>query len=112
MMIDSPPAHVDADLERLLARIVPAFRAEAVYLFGLRAREDSRGDSDYDLLVVVPDDTPAKQCNVIAGFEATRGLGIAADVFPCRRSRFERYKDEVGTLTYTARHYGRLVYGR
>jgi predicted nucleotidyltransferase len=49
--------HTDA-LDRAIGRIVDAMRPEAIYLFGSHARGDAGADSDYDLLVIVPDDTP------------------------------------------------------
>lgn len=103
---------IDRNLSYLLNRIVPAVRAEAVYLFGSRVRGEQREDSDYDLLVVVPDDTPRECLGAVAGYETIRGAGIPADVILCRRSGFDRSKDRVGTLSYEAFHNGRLVYGQ
>lgn len=40
------PLAQDPDLAVLLGRIVPALRAEAVYLFGSRARGEVREGSD------------------------------------------------------------------
>jgi hypothetical protein len=106
------PGFEDAQLSRLLDRIVRAYRPEAVYLFGSRAEGRARPDSDWDLLVVVPDDTPHDKLSVVAGYEAIRGAGVAADVIPTRRSRFERLKDQAGTLSYDAARRGQLVYGK
>ena len=39
----------------LCDRLVFALRADAIWLFGSRARGDARPDSDFDLLVVLPD---------------------------------------------------------
>jgi uncharacterized protein len=110
MVVLSPPAAEERALRGLLDRIVPAFRPQAVYLFGSRAEAQARSDSDWDLLVVVSDDTPIERLTVVAGYEAIRGSGIAADVIPTRRSRFEALKDQVGSLSYVASHRGRLVY--
>ena len=49
--------HTDA-LDRAIGRIVDTMQPEAIYLFGSHARGDAGADSDYDLLVIVPDDTP------------------------------------------------------
>jgi predicted nucleotidyltransferase len=108
------PSDVDIDhrLELLLSRIVPALHPEAVYLLGSRARGTAHQDSDYDLLVVVPDTTLPDHVNPVAGYAVIRGLGIPADIIPCHRTGFDRAKDRVGTLCYEATHYGRLVYGR
>jgi predicted nucleotidyltransferase len=49
--LDSP---VLADIVR---RLVAAYGPERIYLFGSMARGDAGPDSDYDVLVVVADDT-------------------------------------------------------
>jgi uncharacterized protein len=90
---------------------VKAMRPEAIYLFGSRAEDREGPDSDYDLLVVMPDETPADRLGAVAGYEAVRGTGIAADVLPCRRRAFERNKLRPGTLSYVAWRRGRRVYG-
>src|SRR5271167_333468 len=105
------PATEEQALRALLNRIVPVFQPQAVYLFGSRAEGRAGLESDWDSLVVVPDDTPAKRLTVLAGYEAVRGTGVTADVVPTRRSRFEVLKEQVGSLSYAAWHRGRLVYG-
>ena len=52
--------HTDA-LDRAIGRIVDTMQPEAIYLFGSHARGDAGADSDYDLLVIVPDDTPTRE---------------------------------------------------
>lgn len=95
----------------LLKRIVPALAPEAVYLFGSRARGDASRDSDFDLLVIVPDETPRDKIRLTSTYSLSRGTGVPADVIACRRSWFERQRGEVGTLGYKAVHEGKLVYG-
>jgi uncharacterized protein len=58
-------------------------------------------ESDWDLLVVVPDDTPHEHLTVVAGYEAVRGTGPRR-CRPTRRSRFEALKEQVGSLSYAA----------
>jgi predicted nucleotidyltransferase len=101
----------DPNLDRLLDAIVPAMSAEAVYLFGSRARGEAHADSDYDLLVIVPDDFPRERMAPMETYELSRKVRIPADIIACRRSRFEDTKDKVGTLSYEATKLGRLVYG-
>lgn len=84
---------------------------EVVYLFGSRARGDGREDSDYDLLVVVPDDTPKDQRSPEAASAIPRDPGIPADIVACRRSVFERRRHRIGTLSYKATRGGIVVYG-
>ena len=101
----------DEKLAVLLERIVAALAPEAIYLFGSRARGESRWDSDYDLLVVVPDDTPREKIVLTSTYRLTRGTGVSADVIACRRRWFDRGRDRVGTLSYKATHEGVLVRG-
>ena len=105
------PAMVDRNVAVLLGRIVPALAREAVYLFGSRARGKETADSDYDLLVVVPDETPAENIRLTRTCALSRGTGIPADIIACRRSWFEQGRDRVGTLSYKAVREGVLVHG-
>ena len=102
---------VDPNLERLLEAIVPALSPEAIYLFGSRARGDGHADSDYDLLVIVPDNFPRERLAPMETYALARKAEVAADIVSCRRSSFEHAKDLVGTLSYEAAKLGRLVYG-
>jgi|SRR5258708_24964706 predicted nucleotidyltransferase len=103
--------HTDA-LDRAIGRIVDTMQPEAIYLFGSHARGDAGADSDYDLLVIVPDDTPNSMRLLEETARVPRDPGVPLDIVPCRRSAFERRRNDIGTLSYLATHEGRLVYGR
>ena len=101
----------DEKLQILLDRIVPALEPEAVYLFGSRARGDFDEDSDYDLLVIVPDDAPKERRSIRHAYASKIGTGIPADIIPCTRANYEASKDVVGTLSYEVKRRGLRVYG-
>jgi len=101
----------DPQLQQVLARIVPALRPEAVYLFGSRARGGVHRDSDYDLLAILSDDAAPEQLSLLHAFRLTDDLEVAVDLIPCRRSVFEHKKRVPGTLSRAAWHEGRLIYG-
>lgn len=111
MTTELPGNLASANLERAIARVVQAMRPEAIYLFGSRARGDAEADSDYDLLVIVPDDAPLGTRSLDATTRVARDPGVPLDIVPCRRSVFERKREQVGTLSYHAAREGRLVYG-
>ena len=67
-------------VEEIVRRLVDAYRPDRVYLFGSAARGDAGPNSDYDLLVVVPDDAPADRQSCAKGYEALRGIGVPRDV--------------------------------
>ena len=82
-------ALLDAATSELVGRLVELYRPEQVWLFGSRSRGDAREDSDWDLLVVVPDDAPAERRRARAAYEAMAGLEHGADVVVWPRSEFE-----------------------
>lgn len=96
----------------LLARIIEVMRPEQIWLFGSRARGGARPLSDWDLLVVVPDDATDDETDPVQAWRAVRDLRIPADVIPVRRSEFEEARDHAGTLVRTVVGEGRQVYGR
>lgn len=105
----------DVHLTRLASvidRIVDRMQPEEIWLFGSRAEGRARPDSDYDLLVVVPDGAPASELDAVGAYEITRGLGVAVDVVPCTRSVFEEEKTEINTLPRAAFARGRRLYGQ
>jgi predicted nucleotidyltransferase len=52
------PLGEDQILNSVVERLVTLYRPERIYLFGSVARGDAGPDSDYDLMIVVPDSTP------------------------------------------------------
>lgn len=63
----------DPKLAEIIRRLVAAYQPERIYLFGSVARGEAGPDSDYDLLVVVPDDAPPEQKRSRLAYEALRG---------------------------------------
>jgi len=100
----------DATLAELLRRLLPAYRPERVYLFGSRARGEPGPDSDYDLLLVVPDDAPPERRRARLAYEVLRGTGVAADVIVCTRSWFARRQGLKASLPGTVLREGRLLH--
>ena len=82
--IDNDPNR-DPILLDIVRRLVEAYRPERIYLFGSRARGEAGPNSDYDILVVIPDDAPENQRRSRLAYEALRGTGVAADVVIWRR---------------------------
>ena len=100
----------DPVLGEIVRRLVAAYRPERIYLFGSKARDDAGPDSDYDLLVVVPDNAPAERRDGDLAFRALRGTGTAADVIVWTRARFERRKHVVASLPATVLREGKLLH--
>lgn len=84
-----PSTPTDPRLAEVVRRLVAAFAPERVYLFGSRARGEESPDSDYDLMLVLPDDAPAALRRSGRAYEVLWGLGVAADVLVWTRSAFD-----------------------
>jgi predicted nucleotidyltransferase len=97
-------------LTEIVRRLVRTYGPERIYLFGSMARGDGQADSDYDLMVVVPDDTPLERRRVRLAYQALRGTGIAVDVLVWTRRTFEERLHLKASLPSTIVREGKLVY--
>ncbi|MSP87541.1 MAG: nucleotidyltransferase domain-containing protein [Alphaproteobacteria bacterium] len=98
--------------EALLGPVVAYFDPVKVILFGSAARGEARPDSDFDLLVVLDDDSPADKMNWRALDEARRSYKGAADLLACRHSIYERKSQVPGTFAHAVALEGVVVYER
>src|SRR5216117_4172746 len=89
----------DSQLEALVAAIVERIQPELVLLFGSRARGESRDDSDYDLMLVVPDSENAESCRKTVD-EICRSMRLAADVLARTTSEYQRRQNDPGFLDW------------
>lgn len=70
----------DPVLAEIVRRLVELLDPERIYLFGSRARGDTGPDSDYDLMVVVPQLTEPGYRLAQRAHGVLWGLGAAADI--------------------------------
>ncbi len=77
-----------------------------IYVFGSIARGDADKVSDYDLMVIVPDDSTPERCGSRLAYQALRGTGIAADVLVWTRGSLEHV---VASLPATVLREGKLL---
>lgn len=96
----------------LLANIIRLINPRRVILFGSRARGDAREDSDWDVLIVVDDDTRQEQVNWQVMGEVRRGVRAALELIPFRESTFRDRQSVGGSLPWRAATEGLVVYER
>ena len=99
------------ELERMVRQIVERVDPVAIYLFGSRARGDAREDSDYDLMVVIPDERMNRKVWDEL-LEARRASRLGVELVPSRASAFDWRRHEVGTLQYEVEADGIQLYPR
>ena len=97
-------------LPKLCDALSMRFQPEKIYLFGSKARGDEGPDSDYDLMVVVPDDAAPERRRSRLAYERLWGTGTAADVIVWTRSFFESRANIVASLSATILREGKLIF--
>lgn len=102
----------DPALDRLLQHVVEVLHPLEVCLFGSRAEGRAGPDSDYDLLVVLPDDADEEAFDLVRSWQIGRDVRIPADIVPWTRSDFEEERNEVDTLARAATMRGRKLFER
>ncbi|MBI4832551.1 MAG: nucleotidyltransferase domain-containing protein [Candidatus Lindowbacteria bacterium] len=110
MNIETDILNNDPALAEIVKRLVEAFRPERIYLFGSKARGDTDPDSDYDLMLIVPDDAPPEQRRSRRAYETLRGTGTAADVLVLTRHSFQSRLHLAASLPATVEREGKLLY--
>ncbi|MBI5711285.1 MAG: nucleotidyltransferase domain-containing protein [Candidatus Eisenbacteria bacterium] len=100
----------DARLGLVVQRLVRAYQPESIYLFGSVARGDADANSDYDLLIIVPDDAPPERRQSRLAYQVLRGTGTAVDALACTHGWFFARAHLRASLPGTVLREGRLIH--
>jgi DNA polymerase sigma len=100
----------DKKLDEIVRVLKNEFNPSRLFLFGSRATGNARPDSDYDFVLVVPENTKARWENL----EKARHLlhekcNISADVFIYSQKEFDEWKDEFSSIPETAKNTGQEI---
>jgi uncharacterized protein len=100
----------DPVLAEIVRRLSEAYEPEQIFLFGSHARETTGPDSDYDLMLVVADDTPPERRRSQLAYQVLRGTGTAVDVLVWPRQMFTERLHLPASLPATIMREGKLLY--
>jgi uncharacterized protein len=106
-----PPAADDPLLTDVVRRLVDVYHPQRIYLFGSTARGDAGPDSDYDLMVILPDEASPDLRREDTGYRALRGTGVAADLQVWPRTHFDSQLHLKASFPSTIVREGKLLYG-
>ena len=98
-------------LSEMIQRLVTALHPERIYLFGSQARGEETPDSDFDLLLVVPESSLPRYRRDQEAFRVLIGVGAPKDVVVFTREEFERKRKVVCSLPAIVEREGILLYG-
>jgi predicted nucleotidyltransferase len=110
MTSQRPGTANDEVLREILNRLVAAFQPERIYLFGSKARSDAGPDSDYDLMIVVPDEASPERRRSRLAYQSLRGTRAAVDVLVLTREAFDSRLHLTASLPATIAREGKLLY--
>lgn len=102
----------DPTLAEIVRRLVETYQPERIYLFGSRARGTAGPESDYDLLVVVPDEIAPALRRSARAYEALWGLSTSGDILVWTHTGFTERLHLRASLPSTVAREGRLLYSR
>jgi uncharacterized protein len=106
MLLDDPV------LAEIVRRLREAYQPEQIFLFGSQAQGTPGPASDYDLMLVVADDTPPERRRSRLAYQVLRGTGTAVDVLVWPRQSFVERLHLPASLPATIMREGRLLYVR
>jgi predicted nucleotidyltransferase len=95
----------------LLNRVLREWDPERIELFGSRARGDAKPDSDWDILVVVPE-ASLVATDPLVPWRLRRDSGVRADIIVYSSLEFEAERDVPNTLAFEAASAGVPLYER
>lgn len=101
-----------AALRAVVDKLVAGLRPRAIYLFGSRAEQRERPDSDFDLLVVFDDTTPEAELSHEAVYAPVCGSGVGCDVVPCLAAEFNDVLGDPSNPWYEPWSRARKLYER
>ncbi|MBC7459975.1 MAG: nucleotidyltransferase domain-containing protein [Thermoleophilia bacterium] len=95
-------------LDELVLLIAQHACPERIILFGSQARGDARPDSDYDLLIVLPDDADRWETSQRTRMAIAQArLGVPTDLLFQIRSEYDRRRVKAGHLFAIVEREGR-----
>ena len=100
----------DPALAKIIRILVSAYEPEQIFLFGSRARGEAGPNSDYDLLLVVPDQASPERKRSKLAYQVLWGTGTAADVVVWTRSAFDSRVHLAASLPATVMREGKLLH--
>ncbi len=100
----------DPVVDEVVRRLVDAYHPERIYVFGSAARGEGGPNSDYDILLVVPDDASTERLRARRAYEVLWGIGVAVDVLVWRRTSFDEGADVPTSLPASVLREGILLH--
>jgi len=100
---------VPAEIRPLIDEIKVRLNPDSIWLFGSRARGDNRPDSDWDILVALPDDAEPELLDPLVGWTIQNEVGIPATILSTTSSALANSWESRNTIAYDVARDGRRL---
>ena len=97
-------------LEQIVDRLVDRLHPDQIYLFGSQARGQTTKDSDFDLLVVVPESDLPRHQREAYSYDLLWDLTTPVDVIVLTKDEFDRTSQVKTSLASTVKAHGEILY--
>ncbi|MBE0699531.1 MAG: nucleotidyltransferase domain-containing protein [Anaerolineaceae bacterium] len=105
-------AELTGELREVIRRLVNSLQPEQIYLFGSCARGTQiPGQSDIDLLVILPDSDLPRHQREARSYDSLWGLVTPVDLVVLTREEFNSTSQVKTSLAAMAKNQGVLLYG-
>ena len=100
------------ELQEVVRRLVNSLQPEQIYLFGSYARgTQTQGQSDIDLLVIVPESDLPRHQREARSYDSLWGLTTPIELVVLTREEFNRSRRVKNSLASSVQNQGVLIYG-
>jgi predicted nucleotidyltransferase len=100
----------EKEISKLVNTIASKYHPQKIILFGSYAKGNANDNSDIDLLIIKDDKLPKIERNrVVRGF--INDYDLPVDIIVKSSDEFDKYKNIIGHVAYSANKYGKIVYG-
>ena len=101
---------MDEQLQQIIDKIVAYIDPVRIYLFGSRARDNSRNDSDYDIAVIYDGELSKREVS-LGIYDQFEDFDFSMDIFILASDELDKYKQIANTLAREITENGKVVYG-
>lgn len=101
---------VSKSLKQIVDRLVGGLNPDRIYLFGSQARGQATQDSDYDLMVIVPESDLPRHQREAYSYDLLWGLSTPVDLVVLTREEFNRTSQVKTSLASAVKANGEILY--
>ena len=100
----------EEQIKLIINKIINDYNPKKIILFGSYAIGNPTDDSDIDLLIVKDSNLPVIERNRLVR-KLFKDYTYPIDIIVKTSDEFNKYKDIIGTVVYSASKYGKVIYG-